>query len=124
MKNTYSIFKVFFLLTGLCFWACDTDKLPPVSAIDCSSVNYTYDMEAKAIIDATCAYSGCHVSGFSDGDFSNYNGMLSRLENESIAERVLNDRDMPPNYADGPTSLTEEQFEIINCWIQNGYPEN
>ena len=32
---------------------------------------------------------------------------------------------MPPDYAeDGPIDLSPEDFMLINCWIQQGYPEN
>ncbi len=114
-----------FCTIGLCIMlSCDSDKLPPQETLDCGTNDYTYDANVKAIIDATCAYTDCHVSGFSDGDFTNYAGMVSRLDNGKITERVLEKRDMPPDYADGPTVLSDEQIKIFTCWIQSGFPEN
>lgn len=126
MINRLSILTAPFLLFMVTFLSssCDSDKLPPPNMNDCSMFDYTYDNQVKAIIDASCAYTDCHIAGFSDGDFSTFSGMLSRLDNEKIFDRVIGERNMPPDFADGPTSLTDEQIEILTCWIENGYPEN
>ena len=55
----------------------------------CDTIDSSYDAAIKDIIDKTCAYSGCHISGFPNGDFSNYAGLKSRIENGRIKVRAL-----------------------------------
>ncbi len=90
----------------------------------------TYDESIKIIIDATCAYSGCHngTPGV-PGDYSSYAGLELDLENGSFFRRVIDSKDdpvlgMPPDRAPGPTELTEEELQLILCWVENDYPEN
>jgi hypothetical protein len=84
----------------------------------------TYQRDVKTIINATCAYSGCHDGSNAPGDYSFYNGMRPFLNESKFMRRVLDRRDMPPNYSSGPTSLTAEQLNIITCWVQGDYIEN
>jgi len=90
----------------------------------------TYDETIQNIIDLSCAYSGCHngTPGV-PGDYSSYAGLELDLENGSFYRRVVESRDdpvlgMPPDRATGPTDLTEEEFQLILCWVENDYPEN
>lgn len=90
----------------------------------------TYDASVKPIIDASCAYAGCHngTPGV-PGDYSTYAGLSNDIENGFFYRRVVEIRDdpvlgMPPNRATGPTDLTEEEFQLILCWVENEYPEN
>lgn len=53
------------------------------------------------------------------------------LTDQGFKERIIDLRDdpdqgMPPNWPSnvGPHDLTDEEFEIISCWINDGYPEN
>ena len=105
--------------------SCTFDQLDPVDASqECLDAAPTYDGEIKALIDNTCAYSGCHVGGFGFGDFSNYPELVPRLENGSIFERTIELQDMPPKNASGPSELTEEERNLLECWIQLGFPRN
>ena len=95
-----------------------------------SSIVATYDETVKTVIDATCAYAGCHngTPGV-PGDYSTYNGLTLDLENGSFFRRVIESADdpvlgMPPDRATGPKDLTEEEFQLILCWVENDYPEN
>ena len=87
--------------------------------------SYTYNQDVKAIIDASCAYAGCHVAGFALGNHTSYSTLKPQLDNGQFKKRVLDERTMPPSYApdDKPKSLTEEQINIISCWAEDGYPE-
>jgi len=121
------------LLIASMQYACTTDKLvEPKPADDCVNYDATYDGEIKLIIDINCAHSGCHVSGGgAPGDFATYNGMEDYMNDGGIRESVIvlrNDPEhgMPPNWDtnDGPKDLTDEEFKIMQCWINSGYPEN
>jgi len=95
----------------------------------CDTISATYDTNVKAIIDASCAYVGCHLDNAAIGDFSTYAGLASRLESGLIETRVIAQKDdpvmgMPPDYATGPKDLTQEELDIITCWLETGHPEN
>jgi len=114
-------------LSFLIIQACSTDVLPPSTIPDfCGSEAKSFELDVKPIILNSCAYSGCHVQGSDSGDFTSYNGILSSLENGKINSRALEIRDMPASYAPAgkPTSLTEEEIEILSCWIAQGFPDN
>lgn len=119
-----NLFTLFFL--AILFWlqvsqtACSTDKLPePTVNPLCDSISITYDGLIKPIIDASCATLNCHVSGFSQGDFSSYSVMESYLNDNGFKKQVIDTKDMPIGIA-----LTDEEFELMECWVVNGYPEN
>lgn len=108
--------------------ACTYDNLDEPEF--CDTISATYDLNVKAIIDSSCAYAGCHLNNPAIGDFTSYSGILSRLENGLIEARVIIQKDdpaigMPPDYAtNGPKDLTQEQLDIISCWLEAGHPEN
>lgn len=117
--------------------ACTNDELPaPTVSAVCDTLMPTYDATVKAIIDESCAYSGCHSSGggVGPGNYSNYAGILSILENDRFRERVFNTSPdnfafMPPKPSTYPAlvqkdSLTSEELQILECWLNQGFPEN
>jgi len=132
----YNFLMISFFLFCTAFFlptSCTSDQLiemPPPAFCDTLQVSYT--LQVKEIIDTNCAFSGCHVAGSSaPGNYANF-GSLSPFLTEIEFERFVIDlRDdpelgMPPNWPTnpGPTDLTEEEFEIISCWVNRGYPEN
>ncbi|MEM8527936.1 MAG: hypothetical protein AAGG68_25065 [Bacteroidota bacterium] len=121
--KTHHIFLL--LLTFGFIFACAYDQLPePTVSDSCNTLKPTYDDGIEELLERTCAYEGCHITGFSSGDFTSYSGTTPFIQ--TIQNRSLNRRDMPPNYApEGkPKSLTEEELELLECWISNGFPEN
>ncbi len=119
---------VFFLLLSLLIitvFACKKED---------DSCKTTYSDEVKAIIDNSCAYSGCHSGSTASAwvtegskDYTNYEGMLDNLNNGKFAARVLDLKTMPPaaNFIpEGkPTELTADELDIITCWVENKYPK-
>ena len=51
--------------------------------------------------------------------------MQSRINNGRIKSRVLDARDMPPANAPAgkPQELTQEELDILTCWVNENYPE-
>jgi len=90
----------------------------------------SYDETIKEIIDTNCAYGVCHNgSPGVPGDYSSFDGLGLDIESGSFFQRVVVIRDdpvqgMPPDRAEGPGDLTEEEFQLILCWVENGYPES
>lgn len=113
-----------------CLPACTNDQLPePMMLAACDTLQTSYETNVKDIIDRTCAYSGCHIDA-SIGNYLTYEGMLGRLQTGSIRNRVISLRDdptvgMPPDYVPGdrPRELSQEELEIIQCWLDAGYPK-
>ncbi len=102
--------------------SCTRDKITEEES-ECSEA-VTYESDIEAILNNTCAYTGCHAGG-APGNFASYAGVSDYIEGDEIERRVLVQRNMPPNYAtQGPTSLTEEEIELFKCWVEAGYPEN
>lgn len=118
------IYSGFFILIVVSLFqtACTSDKLPEPDPNACDD-QLSYTNGIKTIVDTYCAYSGCHVTGFLAGDFSSYQGMLSRLENGGIRERAIITMDMPEP-GSNPENLTQEDFDDFKCWLDNGFPEN
>jgi len=93
----------------------------------------TYETDIKPIIDASCAYSGCH-SGADAGmfvpadeaDYTNYEGIKGSLDDGTFAMEVLDSLTMPPFYAPDPNPkmLTQTELDLIDCWIKDGYPKD
>ncbi len=96
-------------------------------------MNITYDGLVKTIINESCAYSGCHdgTNGIGPGDYTTFSGLNPFLIDGSFEERVITQKDdevlgMPPDvYQETQKAdLTQEELDIIQCWINEGYPEN
>jgi len=90
----------------------------------CATLNATYDGEVLNILTVTCAYEGCHI------DYLEYAAIKEKADNGTFEARVLDpnaDVPMPPAGLvpdDKPKSLTDEQLQILTCWMEAGYPEN
>ena len=116
---------------SLLFIGCTADKVAaPQSSGNCPNPAPTYDSSIKEIIDRTCAYSGCHLDS-APGRYDTYNNLLSILEGGKFKTRVIDLKDdpisgMPPNNAPQgkAVDLTEEELNIIQCWLDANYPEN
>jgi len=117
----FSLIGSFFIFI-ICLYSCTKDKIEIVEN-NCPD-EVSYSLQVKQIIDETCAYSGCHDGrGNAPGDFTTYNRMQSYLNEDQFGVRTIDLRDMPPNYASGPKSLTQEQLDMLLCWIENEYKD-
>lgn len=112
----------YIFIFSVCLYSCTKDKVVIVENSCPEEVSYS--VQVKQIIDETCAYVGCHDSGGNaPGDFTTYNRIQSFLNEDLFEARTIDLRDMPPNYASGQKSLTQEQLDMLVCWIENGYKD-
>lgn len=102
--------------------SCTNDKLADPSTINnpvCDSLQATYDLQIKPIIDNSCAFVGCHAANSPFGDLTSYANMSFYLNDNFFKKRVIDIMDMPEG-----DMLSPEEFELVNCWVIDGYPEN
>ncbi len=79
----------------------------------CDGSQPTYDNEIGAIVTAECATGNCHPSYDS---YSRIEGIINNGQFESV---VLKNQTMPRG-----GKLSQSQINSIQCWVDNGYPEN
>jgi len=132
IKNTILGYLAFFLIFIVLPTACTSDKLPePEPPAFCDTIKVSYNLQIKDIIDTNCAIAGCHRAGTrAPGDYTSYNSIEPFLVDREFKRYVIdlrNDPDigMPPNWETnpGPKDLTPEEFDIVSCWVEAGYPE-
>lgn len=126
--KTIGLFAIIFSYF-LLFSQCTADQLPePQALTNCDDLSLNYQNNIAPIIENSCAYNGCHL-GTAPGIFESYEGLLGVLDKGWFMERVITLKDdpnlgMPPNYApaERPKDLTEEELQLIRCWVEAGYP--
>jgi len=131
MKKITSLASLAFALFAMLVNGCASDELPePSNMVDCTDDQSTYVTNIRNIIDNSCAYSGCHLDS-APGNYSNYEGVRLAIESGTFEQRVFTIKadpvlGMPPNNVPSgrPTDLTEDELNTLQCWIENGYPEN
>ncbi|MCB9051999.1 MAG: hypothetical protein H6556_21385 [Lewinellaceae bacterium] len=119
------------LVISVFFPSCVSDELPePTLPESCMDSIPTYAGSIKSIIDNSCAYSGCHLDGSAPGVYTSYEGLVNVVESGRFKEKVVDLREdpnlgMPPDFAPQgrPKDLTQFEFELIQCWLENNYPE-
>ncbi len=89
-------------------YSCKKKKVPK-----CDGTSSTYNSNIKSIINNSCTGSGCHPS------YSTYLGLKSVLDNGTFKQQVISNKSMPKN-----SSLSTDQLNKIQCWVDAGYPEN
>lgn len=131
MRKTQSIlFLTLCLLLGLSsctFNNVEEDLLPPVDVDPCDSIPATFATDIVPIIESSCSGAGlgqCHQAGSPRGDFTTYSGLKLDVDNGKFNSRVLEVKDMPAGFSNGPRSLTPAQLQTIQCWIDAGAPDN
>jgi hypothetical protein len=102
--------------------SCSNDKLPDPATISnpaCDSIQISYDSQIKPIIDNSCAFVGCHNANSPFGDMTDYANMSFYLNDNFFKKRVVDIMDMPEG-----DMLSPEDFDLVECWVSKGYPEN
>jgi hypothetical protein len=118
-----------FLLGGFCCFlavlfitGCDKkvakQAVVAPAAIKCDTIEFNKNI--KPIIDLKCATPGCHVSTFTSADFTGYSGLNAKVTGGQFKNRVFSaSAPMPPS-----GKLPQNQLDIIQCWLDNGAPNN
>jgi len=91
---------------------------------DCDGSTPTYTADIKAIIDASCATSGCHdATTMADGrDLTTYAKVSTDSKNSNFLGSIQQ-LDQYTAMPIGSPKLSDAQIETISCWVQGGSPE-
>lgn len=116
---------VFFALTLGCEKA--TSNSSYLDQADCTGVDQntnTYTNKIKGILDANCAFSGCHnASSRRAGiDLSTYANAKSAFENTNCLCSVHHGSGCTP-MPEGASKMSSETIQLIDCWAKNGYAQ-
>jgi hypothetical protein len=117
MRKTWITGISLVLICIACSKSSDDNNSNP-STPDCSGAAKTFSGDVNPIVTSTCAVSGCHASGSTNGPgaLTNYNQVFNARS--AIRTAVANGT-MPKT-----GSLTTAQKNAILCWIDNGAPNN
>jgi uncharacterized membrane protein len=114
--------KKLLLLLPIAFMAsCTYEKGEvPVKDTECDST-ISYSTVVAPLITTHC--NACHVSGGTGtGDFTTYAGLKQKADNGTLRNRVVVLKDMPQ--AGYTPTMSDEDRNLINCWIKQGALEN
>ncbi len=119
MKKAFSAIVLIISITAFTV-SCSKDNGGGGSTtVDCNAVtNKAFAADVSPIIQSSCAISGCHASGSTNGpgQLTNYTEVFSARS--SIRSSVSSGR-MPQT-----GSLSTAQKNSIICWIDSGAPNN
>ena len=93
---------------------------PPVTppVLDCNGVDSKFGTVISVIIQNSCATTGCHNAGSSNGPGALTNFTQIKASATTIRNAVETGR-MPKGGA-----LTAGQIKAISCWVESGAPNN
>ncbi|MDN5201378.1 hypothetical protein QQ008_08395 [Fulvivirgaceae bacterium BMA10] len=86
----------------------------------CDENNFTFSGAVNAIIEKNCGNTvSCHGSGSTNGDYTSYAGIKSKVDNGSFEQRVLTIGNMPP-----ALPLQDCEMTILRKWLDDGALNN
>src|SRR5215218_480901 len=121
MKNILKCGVVFVML-NLCACTYYTAEVIPCDG-QLVDRNISYKSDVSPIIGKTCALSGCHVTGFENGDFTSFDDIKKKADS-GMLELMITTAQMPASDTQGPKSLTACEIELIKNWIKEGAVNN
>jgi hypothetical protein len=109
--------QIIIWISVMLFTSCYYDNEEKLyGLVDCSKVPATYTKDVGPIIVASCAYSGCHAIG---GSLPELNTMAKVQSNAALVKKDVLSGKMPLT-----GSLSKQQIQTIQCWVDSGAPAN
>lgn len=127
MKLPVALSLLLLLLVALSWTACGDENVNYLDQANCTGIDAnqnTYNLSVKAILDATCALSGCHDAATqSNGvNLTTYAGARAAFEDGPAICAIFRGNDcvqMPK----GGAKLPQATLNLLGCWAKNGYKE-
>lgn len=113
-----------FVVPSFLLSSCLKDKTMPVIPSDCPTI-ISYSLDIVPIINTSCVTNQGPGTGCHDAWIFDYNNIVGQMEANKWQNTVINLRTMPqiPNVF-GIDSLTADEYQLMKCWINQGYPDN
>ena len=116
MKQIFGLAACMVILVMAC--SKNSDKPGDTGTVDCSTITTKFSANVSPLITTSCAKSGCHASGSTNGP-----GALTtytQIFNNRVAIRAaVASGEMPQD-----VTFTATQKAIITCWIDAGAQNN
>ncbi len=116
----YKIFLSATLLLGACTYEVQEPERCVGDHLDRA---LSYGLDVAPIIRSSCTLPSCHVSGFEEGDFTNFSDLKDKAEH-GLLESVIKTNQMPHTNTYGPKVLTDCEKKVILQWIRRGSINN
>ncbi len=99
-------------------------KESTVDTVTCTGTTPTYTNDIKAIMDASCALSGCHNASSKQAgyDLSSYAGTSSAASKTAFLGSIQHKSGFEA-MPQGSSKLSDATLTKIACWVQNGIPQ-
>ncbi|MFY0643480.1 MAG: hypothetical protein JXR19_03365 [Bacteroidia bacterium] len=120
MKNI-KLFSVFLLALGLVFFNSCKDEEEPTPG-DPVETDATYTDDAAPILNASCAYTGCHVSGAMIGSLANYDDAKTFAGWGKLIPSVKHEAGVSP-MPKNASKLSDDKIATLEKWIADGLKE-
>lgn len=88
------------------------------NTVDCGTISTAFAANVSPLISSSCAKSGCHAAGSTNGPgaLTNY----TQIYNSRVAIRAA----VSSGYMPQDATFSATQKAIITCWIDAGAPQN
>ena len=94
--------------------SCNKDK-----TVDCETVSATFSNDISPILTASCNTASCHSSTSNNSDYTTYDKIKVAVDNGILRTRVVDKKNMPIG-----SSLSQDQIDKFQCWLDAGAPNN
>ncbi len=111
LKNSTALFLIG---VSILFFSCARDRAQPIPQ-ECTAISFS--QEVLPLINQHCI--SCHYQGSASGDLSDYIHIKQKVDDGSMKQRVVVQKDMP-----GTTALSITEIQKIKCWIEQGAQNN
>lgn len=115
MKLLSTIIFLNIIVISSCYYDKEEQLYPNSVDTDCNKP-LTYTNGIKTLIDANCASTGCHVTGGTSPDLSNFTSVTANVT--KIIARAITQKNMP-----APSGMSTCNITKLDNWIKAGMPQ-
>ena len=138
-QNLFVMKKIFLAILSISAFSivlitsCKKDKTSAATpTVECdTAVVISFATDISPIIEMNCATSGCHDQSsaadgriYSDGAGNASHPLISAAANSANFMGSMNHESGFSAMPDGSPKLTDDQLTKLQCWINNGKPNN
>lgn len=105
--------------------SCHKDKAQPIpEPTPCDSISVSFANDIQPMFLANCSFNGCHNStSQADGRVYETHGQIA-ADAEVCLSAMNHEAGLTPMPLGNPTPIADTLRNKMNCWIQDGKPDN